>query len=156
MNKTLPPELQQLADTLKNHPHPEIIYRAYDIVSQHFTSSRHLTYLRFWDLFRKDLTKVWNQGGFCHCTQQNELIRQTVLATGKFSKKQIHTKWGLAHYVSPHQWLQVNIDGTWTDVDPWGRSFGVPFGKNASGFTASWHRTPAQWQERNLRRTLEP
>lgn len=140
----LPPELMRTVQALQDRSRQEIVREVYDVVSRHFVCSRPQTYLRLWDLFRSDLTNVWQRGGFCHCTQQNELIRQMLLKTGKFSEKQVRTKWGLTHYISPHQWLQVNLDGNWVDVDAWGRHFDVPFGKNAAGFTASWRK---QWRE---------
>jgi len=133
----LPGELQQIVDDLKDKPPHDIARGAYDAVTERFGSGRALTYLRLPELLIKDINRIWNKSDFCHCTHQNYLIRLILIKTGRFTENDIRLKLGMVWWWSPHQWLSVRVGDDWIDIDPWGRSYGVPFGKNGHGTTSS-------------------
>tara|TARA_Y100000310_G_C20393115_1_gene673757 strand:- start:247 stop:717 length:471 start_codon:yes stop_codon:yes gene_type:complete len=137
--KKIPTELQVIINQLKGKSRIDILKGAYNTVTTKFTSSNWKTYTHLPEIFQKNTNKLWTKG-FLYCTHQNFLIRLILIKTGKFKESDIKLRRGLTHWLSPHQWLSVRIRNKWIDVDPWGRSYGVPFGKNAHGFTSTFHR----------------
>jgi hypothetical protein len=139
MPNKLHPELQKVVNQLKRKSKIDIIKGAYDVVTTKFTSSNWKTYTHLPEIIQRDTNRLWNRN-FLYCTHQNFLIRLILIKTGKFKERDIKLKRGLAHWLSPHQWLRIKVGNKWTDVDAWGRSYGVPFGKNAHGFNSSFNK----------------
>ncbi|HBP01429.1 MAG: hypothetical protein UY41_C0009G0016 [Candidatus Moranbacteria bacterium GW2011_GWE1_49_15] len=92
------------------------------------------TYTRFFEIFKKDIGYFWGREGFLHCTNMNFIMRVLLVKSGFFAEEDLKLKWTQIWYVSPHQFLQVKVDGKWIDVDIWANVYGVGFGKHAKGF----------------------
>jgi len=135
----VPSDLQRVIDRVKSKSKMEILKGAYDAVTTKFTSSNWKTYARLPKVFQKDVNKLWSRE-VLHCTHQNFLIRLILIKTGKFKESDIKLKRGLTYLLSPHQWLSVKVGNKWVDVDAYGRSYGVPFGKSAHGFNSTFNR----------------
>ena len=137
--KKLPNKLQKVVNELKGKSKIDILKGSYDTITTKFVSSNWKTYTHLPELFQKNIDELWDRN-FLYCTQQTFLIRTILIKTGKFKEEDIKLKRGLTHWLSPHRWLSVRIKNKWIDVDPWGRSYGIPFGKNAHGFNSSLNR----------------
>ncbi len=108
---------------------------AYDILSTKYHGGRVKTYALFWRLFEDTFEKLWSRSGFLHCTKINRVLRELLLASGKFAPSDIRTRWTLVWYVSPHQYMQVRVENEqWVSVDIWAKAYGIQFGDYARGF----------------------
>jgi len=111
---------------------------AYDMVTRHFRAGKFDTYFRIWRLFRRDLGRVWESGGFAHCTHLNQCLVFLLVHSGWFNESDCTRQWTLVSWWSPHQYLRLRLkDGRLINVDVWGRTYGIPFGEYAHGFNTA-------------------
>lgn len=115
----------------------ECLQKAYDVLTAKYHGNRLKTYTRLWELFPQSLGTIWKRKGFLHCTNFNRLLRFLLLQSGHFSDEHIRTCWTLIWYLSPHQYLQVNVGShRWIAVDVWAHAYGLRLGDYAHGFHA--------------------
>jgi hypothetical protein len=131
----LPQDVEDIIEGLKRSRTKEgCAKKAYDILSERYRGYRAYTYLRLFDLFHSDVGYLWSRKGFLHCNNLNYLLRILLIRSGMFSESDIVLKWTRIWVFSPHQYLRVRIGRRWTDIDLWGKAYGIPFGAHAQGF----------------------
>ncbi|MEI6597138.1 MAG: hypothetical protein WCL13_02910, partial [bacterium] len=64
----------------------------------------------------------------------NYVMKTLLIKSDFFKDGDIRLKWTKIWYFSPHQYLQVNIDNKWINIDIWAYAYGIKFGDNAHGF----------------------
>ena len=119
-------------DTIKDKE--SYLKAAYKVITEKYQGGRIKTVSRLFDLFSNSLQSVWNRTGFLHCTNQNYLLSLLLVKSGRFKEEDIKPKWTLMWMVSPHQYLEVNVGNKIVTVDPWAKTYGIPFGEPAKGF----------------------
>ncbi|MFH0923601.1 MAG: hypothetical protein V1825_02605, partial [Candidatus Falkowbacteria bacterium] len=120
---------------------------AYEILIAKYRSQRIKTYTKLFNVFSNDIDKMWSQTGFLHCTNMNYLMRTLLIKSGFFNDSDIALKWTMVWYISPHQYIQVNMgmspnallsrnsqNNKKINIDIWGKSYGIKFGDYARGF----------------------
>lgn len=128
-------KIEETIDNLKeSHNQEECLKKTYEILSTKYRGYRIKTYTRLFDIFERDIEKLWNKEGFLHCTNINYLMRVLLMRSGCFTEDDIRIRWTQIWLISPHQYLQVRIGNKWIDVDIWARAYGIPFGDHAHGF----------------------
>jgi hypothetical protein len=110
-----------------------VLQKSYDVLTSKYRGYRLKTITRLWELFMVDVDALWARHGFLHCTSSNYLLKILLVKSGKFSESDITFRWTLIYYWSPHQYVRVRIGEEWTDIDLWGKAYGIPFGKHAHG-----------------------
>jgi hypothetical protein len=134
--------IDTVIEELKKNPTPESYLKAaYDFVTTHYESGRLKTFFRLFDLYSTSLPRLWRRKGFMHCTNLNFLLAVLLVRGGYFAEYDVKPKWTLLHYCSPHEYLKVNLNGRWVEVDCWARQYGVGFGGHAHGFNATVHKS---------------
>lgn len=133
----LPLELDRIIGSLRKSRSKEACLKsAYDILTKKYYGSRIMTYTRFFDLFSWNDDKLWKKSGFLHCTNINYLMRILLVKSGFFKDDDIKLKLTLLWYISPHQYLNIRINGKKSiNVDVWGKRYGIKFGEYAHGFS---------------------
>lgn len=113
----------------------EALRKAYEILTAKYRGYRFKTYMRFFDMFETDIKTLWAKNGFLHCTSLNFLLKELLKRSGKFTDQDFKTRWTLIWFISPHQYLHVQVDnGEWVAIDMWGKAYGIQFGDYAHGF----------------------
>jgi hypothetical protein len=135
----LPLGMEEIIDELKQLKNQEAcLRRSYDILTNKYRGFRVKTYLNFFDIFVFDLNKIWQKNGFLHCTTMNYLLYILLVKSGLFESKDIKKHWTFVWYISPHQYLTVNLKGDRSiNIDLWSKAYGVPFGSYAHGFNST-------------------
>ncbi len=129
------PGLMLAIQRVKHSPSLEkAMERALYILSDKYQSKRFETYVFFKKLYETDPNKLWERSGFMHCTQQNYLWQTLLVKSGWLKDDQIELGFSLVWYISPHQFLKVNLPTGQIAIDPWNYYHGVPMGQYASGF----------------------
>lgn len=132
----LPKEMQDLALELsKSKNQDQCLKKAYDFLTKKYRGYKFKTYTKFFDVFINSVDTLWGKNGFLHCHNLNYLLRILLVASGFFENKDIHNKWTLVWYISPHQYLTVNLkNGKTINIDLWAHAYNIPFGGYAHGF----------------------
>lgn len=144
----LPKQMQETINELKTSLDKEdCLRRAYEILIAKYRSQRIKTYTKLFNVFSNDIDKMWSQTGFLHCTNMNYLMRTLLIKSGFFNDSDIALKWTMVWYISPHQYIQVNMgmspnallsrnsqNNKKINIDIWGKSYGIKFGDYARGF----------------------
>lgn len=131
----LPEEMEKVVNQLKQSLNKEdCLRKTYDILIKKYHGCHFKTYLKLYEVFSSDIYKLWKKKGFMHCTNINYVMRILLIASGFFKEEDIRLKWTLIWYVSPHQYLQIKINGKWLNIDVWAYAHGIKFGDNAHGF----------------------
>ncbi len=132
----LPPEIRQTIAELENKTTDQktFLQLAYNLLASKYDHGRYNVVRFLPRLFRTDLEQIWNSTGYAHCTTRNYVLF-TLLANSKYFKPEdVRVRHQFFNFV-PHQYLQVKVDGIWTDADPGGSyKGGVVLGKHASWF----------------------
>lgn len=126
--------LNVIAELKKSSNKEDCLKFAYEILNKKYRGYRVKTYIKIFDIFSKDITKIWQKNGFLHCTNINYVMRTLLVKSGHFNDNEIKIKWTFAWYISPHQYLQVKINNSRINIDIWGKVFGIKFGDYARGF----------------------
>ena len=130
----LPEQMQETINELKKSLNKEDCLRcAYEILTAKYHGHRIKTYTRLFNVFSRDINKMWSKTGFLHCTNINYLMKTLLIKSGLFNDSDIALKWTMVWYVSPHQYIQVTTNKK-INIDIWGRSYGIKFGDYAHGF----------------------
>lgn len=114
----------------------ECLKKAYDILSEKYHGQRVATYLKLFVVLSRSIEGLWQRNGFMHCTNINFLLRFLLVKSGHFSEQDVRLRWTTIWYISPHQYVQVNTDGQWINIDIWAKTYGIKFGDYAHGFHA--------------------
>ncbi|MEA1963504.1 MAG: hypothetical protein U9M94_04710 [Patescibacteria group bacterium] len=126
--------LNVIAELKKSSNKEDCLKFAYEILNKKYRGYRVKTYIKIFDIFSKDITKIWQKNGFLHCTNINYVMRTLLVKSGHFNDNEIKIKWTFVWYISPHQYLQVKINNSRINIDIWGKVFGIKFGDYARGF----------------------
>lgn len=126
--------LNVIAELKKSSNKEDCLKFAYEILNKKYRGYRVKTYIKIFDIFSKDITKIWQKNGFLHCTNINYVTRTLLVKSGHFNDNEIKIKWTFVWYISPHQYLQVKINNSRINIDIWGKVFGIKFGDYARGF----------------------
>ena len=128
--QNIPSELEQYIQQLSSESvtNLDLLKKSYDYVTGRYHGSRVKTIMNFWKAFQDPITA---RSGFMPCNGQNYLLRLMLIKSGRFTEGDVQVK------VVPlnlfiHQYLQVNVDGCWIDVDPWSNFLAVPLGKRSA------------------------
>ena len=132
MPEEYPAEVTQFLQRIQHCSQQETLKQTYDFILTRYRGYRILTYLRFYEAFFTSIQSIWARSGFLHCTSLNKLLTTFLLASGKFTKKDIRTEWMLLWFFSPHQFVWVRVGNTEIPVDLWGAAYKVPFGQAPS------------------------
>ena len=129
-------DLDAVIQNLKQASDKEVcLRRAYDVLTAKYRGYRLKTYTNLSDLFVRDPRKLWERSGFLHCTKLNQLMKFLLVQSGQFTSEDIQIKWTAVWYVSPHQYLMVDVgNNRFINVDLWGKAYGIFFGDYARGF----------------------
>lgn len=131
----LPDDMQKIINEIKKSLNKEeCLKRAYGILIAKYRGYRIKIYTKLFDVFKRDIGALWNKSGFMHCTNINYLMRTLLIKSDFFKEADIRLKWTQIWYITPHQYLQVNINDKWINVDIWAYAYGIKFGDNAHGF----------------------
>lgn len=128
----LPPEVRQAIAELENKSHDQMSYlrAAHDFVIGKFTGGRMDAVRYFPKIFRKDLGKIWDAGGYAHCTTKNFVLYALLANSKYFTAGDVKVRHTFLNFV-PHQYLKVKVSGRWLDADPAAASIGsYPLGKH--------------------------
>lgn len=127
--------IEQAIEILKKSENKEdCLRKAYNILTKRFYGSRLKTITKIHYLFFSDLEKMWQKGGFLHCTKHNQLLKMLLLKSGFFKKEDIKLKWTTTWIISPHQYSRIRInDHKYINIDIWGYNRGIKFGDYAHG-----------------------
>lgn len=129
----LPKELAEVvSEVKKTKSKREALKKAYSIVTSRYKGDVVPTYTKFHRLFGWDAKSIWKEHGYLHCNKQNYILRLLLVKSGWFKESDLKQKKIMLCGLSPHQYLQVRVDGAWVDVDCWAAVFGVPIGKHAT------------------------
>jgi len=114
--ENIPKTMQDVVYELKKSKNnEEYLRKAYDILTKKYRGYHIRTYLRIFDLFISDVDKLWAKSGFLHCNHMNYLLRILLVKSGFFND--IRLKWTLVWYISPHQYLKINLGKKEIDID---------------------------------------
>ena len=131
----LPDEMRDvIAELKKSSDKEDCLKRTYEILNKKYRGYHLKTYTRIFNIFSKDLSKLWQKNGLLHCTNMNYIMRALLIKSGYFNEDEIKIKWAFVWCISPHQYLQVKINNHWINIDIWGNAFGIKFGDYAHGF----------------------
>ena len=131
--ESVPKELQNAVSKVKRaKTRREALKIAYKIITSKYFGAVVPTYTKFTRLFGWDIKSVWKEKGYMHCTKHNYIMRFLLVKSGWFKERDIKQKVIRLCYASPHQYLQVRVNGAWVDVDCWGKSYDVPFGRHST------------------------
>lgn len=111
----------------------EFLKNSYDYLIRKYHGGRLITLVRVDLLFLTDIETIWKRKGYIPCTQHNYLLRIFLINSGFFDEKDIMRKHTFVNF-NIHQYLKVNINGKWINVDPAGDHFGIKFGGYTKGF----------------------
>jgi hypothetical protein len=122
-------------DLRKLNTKEEVLEAAYKAITTRYEGKRFHTYIKIFDLFSDGIQDLWNRRGFMHCTNQNYLLHNLLVASGKFKNSDIKAKWTLYFGVSPHQYLQIKTGkNKFINIDAWSAAYGIKYGDYAHGF----------------------
>jgi len=131
--KDLPEELEVVvSEVKKTNSKREALRKAHKIVTSKYHGDVIPTYTKFHRLFGWDAKSIWKEHGYLHCTKQNYLLRLLLVKSEWFEESDVKQKKMLLCGLSPHQYLQIKVDGAWVDVDCWADVYKVPIGKHAT------------------------
>lgn len=111
----------------------DILSAALEFVTSNYKPSRARVLVSLPELLSKNLMELSSRHGFMYCTNQNALLANLLLKSGRFTPKDIRTKWTIYLFLTPHQYLQVKTENGWLDVDPWSTHYGLAIGDHAHG-----------------------
>lgn len=133
--EALPPSLQTLVKAVAGEPTQEAaLQHVYEALGAKYRGYRILTALRLDRFFIRDIEQLWNLHGFLHCNHMNYLLRTVLVASRKFTEREIESCWTQIWLFSPHQYLKIHLHaGSVYEIDLWGKAYGIPFGSHAHG-----------------------
>lgn len=126
--KELLSEIKKISLISKNNL--EFLKNSYDFLTRNYYGSKVELFTKWRYAFDGIFT---HKTGFIPCNVFNELLRVFLIKSGRFEDNDIRKRVTLLNFFI-HQYLQVNIDGKWIDVDMEYKNMDVPFGKHASIF----------------------
>ncbi|QSH39138.1 hypothetical protein JXR01_02410 [Candidatus Kaiserbacteria bacterium] len=136
MPEKLPKTMQSAVEELQNSSsQKECLARAYELMTTKYHGNRIKTYALLARVFTRNIFKLWERGGFVHCTNANYVLRILLVKSGFFKNEDIQSKWTLVWYISPHQYLEVTMqNGECINVDVWSAAYGLKLGEYVGGF----------------------
>ena len=132
----LPKELEELVPRLKqSKTKKECLQTAYRLLSEKYQGYFGIyTYLNILETFVSDINKLCDGRKFLHCHNLNYLLRILLIKSGFFSEEDIKLGWSMVWYISPHQYLKIDVGEEVINVDLWGSAYGRAFGDYGHGF----------------------
>jgi hypothetical protein len=134
ISEPIPAEMMNKINQLKNQAEnrEQFLELTYDYLGSRFNSERLNTLLKFSYLFMP-LDKIWRLEGYIPCTMNNYLLKIFLVRSGWFKEADIRRSHVFVNFV-PHQYLQVNINDKWLDVDVGEKQRGLPIGRHLKYF----------------------
>ena len=130
----LPKGMEAAIQKLKKSKNKQdCLNKAYKILTSKYRGCKLYTFLCFYNLFITDLNKLWSRKGCMHCTTLGYLLRILLVRSGWFRDEDIMLKWTLLYYITPHQYLRINLGKKVIDVDVWAAAYGIELGDHAQG-----------------------
>ena len=107
----------------------ELVKNVYDFINQSYTSPVRQYLQEPNKIFMKGIKKIWqSRGEYMPSHIQNEMAKQMLLMTGKFSEDEFEMQQEFCQ-ISPHTYISVKINQTNTiALDLWGADHSIPFG----------------------------
>jgi hypothetical protein len=134
--ENLPKELKEALHIASNSKNKEeFLFTIYNLLIKKYKGNRLKTFTKIFEIKEKNLDLLWHKNGFLHCTNINYILRSLLINSKFFKESDIRIKWTLIWYISPHQYLQINVGNKWINVDIWSHNFGIKFGDYSHG----WH-----------------
>jgi hypothetical protein len=135
VSKNLPLEMQKIINIISNLENKEecLLY-IYNLLTKKYKGNRLKTFTKIFEIKEKNIELLWQKNGFLHCTNINYIIRSLLINSALFTESDIKIKWTLIWFFSPHQYLQINTDDKWVNIDIWSHNFGINFGDYSHGF----------------------
>lgn len=129
-----PEEMEKEIEKLKKKSKTKIDFleNTYNFLTRRYTGAKIKTVMCFDYLF-KDVNWIWRHHGFQHCTNQNLMMRVFLVRSGFFKDEDIMIRHTFFDF-DIHQYLSVNLNGKWIDIDLWGKFLGIKMGEHCSGF----------------------
>jgi len=129
-------DLNLAIDQVKKQKNQEqAVKKSLEIITSKFVGYRFRTYIYFWKLFDSDPNTTWSRkGDFMHCHHQNLFLRILLVKSGWFEDSDISHGYSLVWYISPHQYLRIQMEDKIVGVDPWNQAYGARWDEHASGF----------------------
>lgn len=118
-------EIDKLNKTAKTHE--EFLQMVYNFLTERYHGSRFEIFAKWRYAFEDPFT---HRSGFLPCTVLNELLGIMLVTSGRFSQQQVRKKVVFLNFFI-HQYVQVEVDGKWINIDVAYSTMGVPFGKRA-------------------------
>ncbi|MDD9953723.1 MAG: hypothetical protein OXR66_05290 [Candidatus Woesearchaeota archaeon] len=131
--ETLPKEMQEIVAQIKQLPKARRVRAAYDVLTKKYKGQKFQTYTRLWQLYETDVATLWKQHNFIHCTAMNYLLRVLLVKSG-IPDEHIELRRTLVWYLSPHQYVRIQLTNEHVNVDVWGENNNIPYGQYATGF----------------------
>ena len=126
--RKLPKELKLIIKEInKSKNKKEALKKTYKILTKRFYGQKGITYLLFHRLFYKDPLRLWDKKGFLHCTNFNYLMRIFLVNSKFFKEEDLELKWTFI-FISPHQYLLINLKNEKITLDAWAANYGIKFG----------------------------
>jgi len=122
----IPPVLEQLIQQFSNDSANDFDFleKTYEYITSKYKGSRIKTITNFWRAFQNPVNA---KAGFLPCNSQNYLLRLMLVKSGRFTENHIQVRVVPLNFFI-HQYLRVNIDGQWINVDPWSRFLNIKLG----------------------------
>ncbi len=129
---SIPAELDQRIKQFNSESsnNSDFLKKSYEFVTQTYKGSRVKTITNFWKAFQNPLDL---KPGFMPCNGQNYLLRLMLVKSGRVTEKKIQIR-TVPLNLFIHQYLRIDVDGQWIEVDPWSAFLGVPLGKKLAFF----------------------
>ena len=125
--KKIPTEMKIVIKKLKqSKDRRQCLKQAYNILTKRFKGYHFGTYVHIEEAYDYDLKRMWHSK-YLHCTKLNYLLRLLLVKSGFFKEKDIQQVLTVNYGFSPHQYLKIDD----IDVDVWGKTRKISFGKHA-------------------------
>lgn len=128
---------EAIAAIAQSDSQQEALRQAYNLLTGKYHGRRGATYLKLIDLFRDDVSSLWDKDGFMHCTNLNHLLIVLLVRSGQFRPEDIRLYWTNIFLLAPHQYAIVRFkNGQEMPVDVWSAAYGIKLGDYGHWFHA--------------------
>ena len=105
----IPKDMRLVINKLKKSKNKkDCLKQAYNVLYKKYNGCH--IYVRFFDIFIKDLDKLWSKNGDSHCHSLCYLLRVLLVKSGFFNDMDIELRRTLVCYFSPHAYLKIRLN----------------------------------------------
>lgn len=105
--------------------------QVYDYVNKKYTSPPFRYLVQYDRVLVRNINKIWNLEGYLPCNSQLDLFKKMLILSGRFTKDDIKNKYGWC-IITPHEWIELNVNEKSVLVDLWGADHDAQFGQRYS------------------------